>query len=73
MEASVLKVVREGELWGVAADGELLALARSQGAALELAHAAAQILRDSGADARVEPAEPRTFAPAPRRRPRGTH
>jgi hypothetical protein len=51
--SSELKVVREGKLWGIAVDGEVLALARSKGAAEALAHDACQILRHSGAEACV--------------------
>jgi hypothetical protein len=57
---SELKVVREGKLWGVCVDGEVLALARSKGAAEALARDACQILRDSGAEARIAD-EPRSF------------
>lgn len=58
--SSELKIVRHGKLWGVSVDGEVLALARSKGAAEALAHDACQILRDSGAEARVAD-EPRSF------------
>jgi hypothetical protein len=58
--SSELKVVREGKLWGVAVDGEVLALARTKRAAEALARDACQILRDSGAEARVAD-EPRSF------------
>ena len=59
---SVLAVVRDGKLWAVEADGEVLALARTRKAATELAESAAEILRDSGAHATVTP-EPRSFDP----------
>jgi hypothetical protein len=58
--SSELKVVREGKLWGVSVDGEVLALARSKGAAEALARDACRILRDSGAEARIAD-EPRSF------------
>jgi hypothetical protein len=60
--SSELTVVRNGRLWGVAVDGEVLALARSKRAAESLARDACRILRDSGADARVVD-EPRSFKP----------
>lgn len=58
--SSELKIVREGKLWGVEIDGEVLALARTKGAAESLARDACQILRDSGAEARIA-GEPRSF------------
>lgn len=64
MQTSVLKVIRDGKRWGVAADGEVLALARTKGAAETLAREACEILKASGGDARVEiPRERRTFKP----------
>ena len=62
MIASVLQVVRDGARWGVAADGELMALTRTKRAAEDLAREAAEILSASGGDARVEiPRERRSF------------
>ena len=58
--SSELNVVRDGRLWGVSVDGEILALARTRKAAKALARDACQILRDSGAEARVAE-EPRSF------------
>lgn len=60
ISSSELSVVRNGRLWGVAVDGEILALARSRRAAESLARDACRILRDSGAEARVAD-EPRSF------------
>jgi hypothetical protein len=59
MQSSVLTVVRSGDLWGVKADGELLALARTKQGAHDLARDAARILRQSGGEARVEAARER--------------
>jgi archaeosine-15-forming tRNA-guanine transglycosylase len=62
MQDAVLKVIREGDRWGVAADGELLATARTKKGAQTLAREAAEILSASGARARVEvQREPRSF------------
>lgn len=62
MITSVLQVVREGKRWGVAADGELMALARTKRQAENLAREAAEILAASGGDARVDiPPERRSF------------
>jgi hypothetical protein len=62
MQPSVLSVVRDGDRWGVVADGDLMALARTKRDAQQLARSAVQILRESGGEARVEvPREPRSF------------
>lgn len=58
--SSELTVVRDGRLWGVAVDGEILALARTKKGAEALARDACRILCDSGAEARVAD-EPRSF------------
>ena len=64
MLASVLQVVRDGKRWGVAVDGELMALARTKREAQNLAHEAAEILAANGGEARVEiPRETRSFKP----------
>lgn len=62
MPANVLSVIKDGRRWAIEADGERLALARTRRAAATLAEEACEILRASGADARVEvPRERRSF------------
>lgn len=62
MTPSVLVVAKTEEGWGVSAGRELLALTKTEVQAFRLADSAAQILRDSGARARVVVArEPRSF------------
>jgi hypothetical protein len=62
MIASDLSVVRDHDRWAVAADdGEILAIARTRRGAEALARDACRILRDSGADSHVVPAEARSF------------
>jgi len=62
MSPSVLQVVKDGRQWGVAANGELLAIAGTRRAAETLAREAAEILRHSGDPATVEaPRERRSF------------
>ena len=62
MQSNVLQVIRAGRQWAIEADGERLSVARTRRAAETLAREACEILRASGADARVEVApEPRSF------------
>jgi hypothetical protein len=62
MIASDLTVVRDHGRWAVASDdGEILAIARTRRGAEGLARDACRIMRDSGADSHVVPAEPRSF------------
>ena len=54
MRASTFTIVRYGDRWGVSSEGTVLAIARSQRAATELARSAAHILRDSGGATEVK-------------------
>ena len=62
MTGGVLLVIRDGKRWGVAADGDMLAVSRTKRGAEALAREAAEILSASGAKTRVEvPREQRSF------------
>ena len=64
MAPTTFTVARHGREWSISAGHEILALARTKKAALELAESSAGILRDSGGPTEVTvAAEPRSFQP----------